>query len=120
MLMLVIEPDKKIYVYTQPIDMRKSINGLVIILLEEFDQNPQTGDCYLFVNRGRNRIKCLKWDGNGFIILYKRLEKRRFNYSKHINGDKIVVSIKQLQALLMGLDFYLLGEYGEKKYEAFF
>lgn len=118
--MLVIEPEQKIYVYTQPIDMRKSINGLVIILLETFEQNPQTGDCYLFINRSHNKIKCLMWDKNGFVLYYKRLEKGRFNYSQHIVDDKIIVSTQQLRALLMGLDFYLFGQYSEEKYEDFF
>lgn len=100
--------------------MRKSINGLVIVLLEVFEQNPQSGDCYLFVNRGRNKIKCLKWDKNGFVLYYKRLEKGRFNYSQHLKEGEIVVSEKQLKALLMGLDFYLIGEYSEEKYQDFF
>ena len=118
--MLVIGHDQKIFVYTQPVDMRKSVNGLVIILLEMFEKNPQSGDAYLFVNRQRNKIKCLKWDKNGFVIYYKRLEKGRFNYSKHLNGDEIIVTTKQLRALLMGLDFYLLGEYPEEESKDFF
>ena len=100
--------------------MRKSINGLIIILLECFNQNPQSGDLYLFTNRYRNKIKCLFWDNNGFALYYKRLEKGRFNYSKYLSGDKIIVSQEQLKALLMGLDFYLLGKYPVKEYEDFF
>lgn len=118
--MLTIEPGKKIYVYTQAVDMRKSINGLVVILLETFKQNPQSGDCYLFVNRKHNKIKCLKWDANGFILYYKRLETGQFNYSKYLSDEKTVVTEKQLKALLMGLDFYLLGQHPEDKYQDFF
>ena len=118
--MLFVPKDKKIYVYTEPFDMRKSINGIMIVLLERFEQNPQTGDFYVFVNRQRNRIKCLFWSGNGFSIYYKRLEKRRFNYSKYIKDDKIIVSKNQLKALLLGLDFYLLGEGNYDQYSDFF
>ena len=118
--MLVIPSNKQIYVYTEAVDMRKSINGLVIILLESFDQNPQTGDLYLFVNRNRNKIKCLFWDKNGFVLYYKRLEKGRFNYSKYLKDEKIVISEKQLHALLMGLDFYLLSTHSLETYEDFF
>ena len=118
--MLIIGPDQKIFVYTNPVDMRKSINGLVIILLEMFEKNPQSGDCYLFVNRPRNKIKCLMWDQNGFVLYYKRLEKGRFNYSQHLNGDEIIVTTQQLRALLMGLDFHLLGEYSDEKHQDFF
>jgi len=118
--MLTIPPDKKIYVYTEPVDMRKAINGLMVILLESFHQNPQTGDYYLFTNRCRNKIKCLFWDKNGFVLYYKRLEKGRFHYSQYLMDGEIVVSEKQLKALLMGLDFYLLGQYPAQEYQEFF
>jgi transposase len=100
--------------------MRKSINGIVVALLEVFIQNPQTGDYYLFVNRQRNKIKCLFWSGNGFSLYYRRLEKGRFNYSKDIHEDKISVTEKQLKALLLGLDFHLLGDHTNPGYEYFF
>ena len=90
--MLIVPEGKKVYVYTEPLDMRKSINGIIIVLLESFDQNPQTGDLYLFINRQRNKIKCLFWSGNGFSLYYRRMEKGRFNYSKHIDGNKIIVT----------------------------
>ena len=118
--MLVIPADKKIFVYTQPFDMRKSINGIVVALMEVFDQNPQTGDYYLFVNRQRNKIKCLFWSGNGFSLYYRRLEKGRFNYSKDIQEDKVLVTEKQLKGLLLGLDFHLLGDNLAPKYTDFF
>jgi len=118
--MIVVPKDKKVYVYTDPIDMRKSINGIIIILLENFDQNPQTGDFYLFVNRARNKIKCLFWSGNGFSLYYRRMEKGRFNYSKHLQEDKIIVSEQQMQALFLGLDFYFLTENSAENYSEFF
>jgi transposase len=118
--MLVINPTKKIYIYSQPVDMRKSINGLIIILLEEFDQNPQTGDIYVFSNKNRNKIKCLLWDKNGFVLYYKRLERGRFIYSKHLIQDKIIVSELQLKALFFGFDFCLIGGSTDHDYTEFF
>jgi transposase len=120
MRMLTITPDQNIYIYTEPVDMRKAINGLIIILQEVFEQNPQSGDLYIFVNRQRNKVKCLYWDTNGFVLFYKRLEKGRFNYSKYLQGEKVVINEKQLQALLMGLDFYKLGTYPAVQYQNFF
>ncbi len=118
--MLAIPENKKVYVYTDPLDMRKSINGIIVVLLEHFDQSPQTGDFFLFVNRQRNKIKCLFWSGNGFSLYYRRLERGRFNYSKHIKGDRIMVTEKQLKALFLGLDFYLMGGSIEPEYTDFF
>jgi transposase len=118
--MLTIPAGKQIYVYTEPLDMRKSVNGIILALLEVFDQNPQTGDYYLFVNRQRNKIKCLFWSGNGFSLYYRRLEKGRFNYSKDIVGNQLVISEKQLKALLLGLDFHLLGDCLLPEYTDFF
>jgi len=51
---------------------------------------------------------------------YKRLEKGRFNYSKHLRGNKITISSAQLQALLMGLDFHLLSQHSVDQYQEFF
>ena len=119
-VMLTIAEGKQIYVYTEPFDMRKSINGIIVTLLEDFDQNPQTGDYYLFVNRGRNKIKCLFWSGNGFSLYYRRLEKGHFNYSKDIGQNRILVSEKQLRALFLGLDFYLLEHISVPEYQNFF
>lgn len=118
--MLRLSPEQKIHVYLGPVDMRRSINGLNLLLAESLQQNPQSGDLYLFVNRARDKVKCLLWDGNGFVLIYKRLEKGRFNYSKHLHGDKIIITHAQLRALLMGLDFYLLTQHPQEQYQEFF
>jgi transposase len=117
---LSIPAESQIYIYTANTDMRKSINGLVMILVDTFQQNPLQGDLFVFTNRQRNKIKLLFWDKNGFVIYYKRLEKGRFNYSKYIQGDKIIINASQLNALLMGLDFYLLGNYPADHYQDFY
>jgi hypothetical protein len=119
-IMLNLSPDVKVYVYNACVDMRKSIDGLVALLVNVFEQNPQQGDLFVFSNRHHNKIKVLFWDKNGFVIYYKRLEKGRFQYSRHIQDDKIVVTTTQFKALLMGLDFYLLGHYPAEYYQDFF
>lgn len=118
--MLSISDHVSVYVYTEHVDMRKSINGLVVILVDTFEQNPQTGDVFVFTNRQRNKIKILYWDKNGFVIHYKRLERGRFCYSSLITDEKIVISASQLSALLMGFDFYLLSEHRTQKFQDFF
>lgn len=118
--MLTLSPKQKIYVYLSSVDMRRSINGLSLFVSDTLEKNPQNGDLYLFCNRARDKVKCLFWDTNGFVLIYKRLEKGRFNYSKHLCGDEITITHSQLHALLMGLDFHLLGQHPEESYQEFF
>lgn len=118
--MLLPPNEMKIYVYTADIDMRKSINGLAMILADIYQANPQTGDLFIFSNRQRNKVKILFWDHNGFVLYYKRLERGRFCYSKLLHGDKLSINQQQLKALLMGLDFYLVGQYSPEMCKDFF
>ena len=118
--MLTIREDQQIYFYRHAIDMRKSINCIVHHLLETLDQNPQTGDIFIFLNKGRDKMKLLFWDRNGFVLYYKRMAKGKFKLSKEIVDEKLAINSKQLQALLMGLDFYQLGAYPLEVYEDFF
>lgn len=111
---------RQIYVYTQPVDMRKSINGLSVLLSSTFQKDSLSKDLFLFTNRARNKLKCLVWDNNGFVLYYKRLEKGRFNYSRLLTGEEVVITTQQLHALLIGLDFYLLGESSHQSYAEFF
>ena len=118
--MITLSEETQIYIYTSPVDMRKSINGLVLLLADFHQQNPQSGDYFIFTNKQHNKIKILFWDCNGFVLYYKRLEKGRFCYSKDIQGDKVIINPNQLRALLMGLDFYLLGQYKPESCKDFF
>jgi len=118
--MLTVSSEAKIYVYTEHVDMRRSIDGLVVLLADTYKQNPQTGDLYIFTNRSRNRIKLLFWDRNGFVLYYKKMERGRFCYSIHIRNQTILITATQLQALLMGLDFYLIGQYPHEICKDFF
>jgi transposase len=118
--MLSISDDTPIYIYTARVDFRKAVNGLVNLLIESFDKNPQQGGLFVFSNRQRNKLKILFWDKNGFVLYYKRLEKSRFQYSRYLQGDVVVVNPAQLKALLMGLDFYVLGDYPRESYSEFF
>lgn len=108
--MLALSSETKIHVYTERVDMRRSIDGLAALLSDEYNQNPQTGDLFIFTNKQRNKIKLLFWDRNGFVLYYKKMNRGRFCYSKYINGNQIVIDETQLRALLMGLDFYLIGQ----------
>ena len=118
--MLTIYQETKVYVYTDYIDMRLSINGLIVLLADTYNTNPQTGDLFIFTNKHRNKIKLLFYDKNGFVMYYKKLDRGKFYYSHYIKGKNILISKTQLKALLMGFDFYLLGQYPREICEDFF
>ncbi|MCP4552087.1 MAG: IS66 family insertion sequence element accessory protein TnpB [Bacteroidetes bacterium] len=60
--------------------MRKSINGLSILVSEQLELNPFSGHLFVFCNRKRNMVKILYWDQNGFCIWHKKLEKNTFRW----------------------------------------
>ena len=118
--MLKINEGATIFIYNQAVDMRKAINGLVAVIVECLESNPQSGDVYIFHNRSCDKAKLIYWDVNGFSLYYKRLDKGRFQFSKMSEGDKQSITEAQLRALLMGIDFTLLGKYPSESYGNFF
>lgn len=68
------------YLYAEPIDMRKSIDGLAALVEQELALSPYSDAVFVFCNRSRDKIKLLCWERNGFIVWYKRLEKQRFHW----------------------------------------
>jgi transposase len=71
---------KPVYLACGPTDMRKSINGLASIVEAGFKLNPFNDGVFVFCNRNRDRIKILEWDGDGFWLYFKRLEKGSFRW----------------------------------------
>lgn len=114
--MLKLRDEIKIYISTQPIDARKSIDGLCALIVESFDDNPQGGNLFIFINKSRDKVKIIWWDINGFILHYKRLEKGRFVLPKLGGINKLEISQTQLHGLLAGLDFTLMCHFPEINY----
>ncbi len=104
--MLRPEANVPVYLYTGIVDMRKSINGLAAIVEQELELNPMTETLFVFCNRGRDKIKMLYWERNGFVLWYKRLEKQRFKWLQQANRDPVVLTGYQLNLLLDGLDIF--------------
>jgi transposase len=95
----------KVYLATESIDMRKSIDGLAAIVQESFKLDPFSNNLFVFCNRNRNKIKILHWEHNGFWLHYRRLEKGLFQWPKD-NNTTIRLSNRELQWLLNGLSIY--------------
>jgi len=72
----------EVYLYRQAVDFRKSYRGLSAIIECELGHNPFTGTLYVFSNRQHNKIKCLFWEDNGFVLYYKALAEDRFKWPK--------------------------------------
>ena len=108
---------ERIWLLTQAVDFRKAVNGLCTIIAEELKSNPGEG-LYIFYNKARNRLKLLGWHGNGFVLLYKRLEKGKFTID--CSRDKLEISSQQLNWLLAGLDWQLLGNWNKADFKNYF
>ena len=72
----------RVYIATGVTDMRKSINGLSILVADQLELDPLSGHLFGFCNRKRDIVKILYWDRNGFCLWHKRLEKDRFQWPK--------------------------------------
>lgn len=97
--------DVRIFLCTTPTNMSYSFDGLMCRAQEIFDQDPQSGHLFLFLNRDRDRLKILFWDRDGFCIWYKRLERGTFQVLTTTNGaEAIELDYSQLVRLLGGLD----------------
>jgi transposase len=93
-----------IWLYSNPVDFRKQIDGLVILIADQLALNPTSGQLFLFRNRSSNKIKLLWWDRNGFWLCYKRLEEGRLIFPP-ILDQAIELTRDQLTWLLSGLDY---------------
>ena len=94
--------DIRVYVACGHTDMRKSIDGLSAIVSQKFQLDPFQNALFLFCGRRRDRMKALFWEGDGFLLLYKRLENGVFQWPK--TADEVrEITPQQYRWLLEGL-----------------
>lgn len=89
------------WICEHPVDMRKSIDALAILVEPLFNTNPLSGHLFVFLCRNRIRVKILYWDRTGFALWYKRLEGVRFAHPGEI--AKTGLNMAQLSAWLEGM-----------------
>lgn len=95
---------REYYLYSRTVDMRKGIDSLVGIVYNELDKSPLSGDLFIFINRKRRQIKMLHWQGDGFAVFYKRLEKGTYEFpSLTHHSSTILISAEQLIFILQGV-----------------
>jgi transposase len=76
--MLSLSPATRIFVALEPLDMRKGFNGLSAWVQTVLKEDPTSGHWFVFLNRRRNRLKILTYDGSGLWLCNKRLEGGTF------------------------------------------
>lgn len=92
-----------VYLARGSTDLRKSIDGLAILVKEEFDLDPFSPNLFVFCNRQRDKLKILYWDQNGFWLYYRRLERGKFHWPSEEHSVPLKITRRQLRWLLDGL-----------------
>ena len=93
---------KRVFLACGQTDMRKSINGLSMIVEASFNLDPFDGALFVFCNRNRDRVKILEWDVDGFGLYFKRLEKGHFRWPTPGNDATMALTGEELSYLLGG------------------
>jgi transposase len=94
---------KNVYIACGYTDMRKSIDGLAALVKEKFDMDPFAETLYMFCGRRCDRIKVLLWEGDGFVLLYKRLENGKFQWPRS-EEELRPITWQQFRWLMEGLN----------------
>ncbi len=104
--MLSVTANMRIFFAAGATDMRKGFDGLCGMVSSILQQEPTCGHLFLFINRRRDKLKILYWDGDGLAIWYKRLEKGTFQMPA-VENDQTSVEIRsdELTMLLRGIDY---------------
>lgn len=97
---------ENIYIACGYTDMRKSIDGLAGIVQQQFQLDPFSNSLFLFYGRNRNKIKALLWEGDGFVLLYKRLENGSFKWPRD-EAEVKPITRQQFRWLTEGLQIEL-------------
>ena len=91
---------KPVYLYCGHTDMRKSINGLMLLVKSGFEMDPCSSAIFVFCNRARDRIKILEWDTDGFWLYFKRLERGHFRWPKVGTDNTMALTGEELAVLI--------------------
>ena len=115
-MQIVLSSNCRYFMHSGKVDMRKGVDGLSGVVQQDFNQTALSGDVFIFLNQHRNRIKLLHWQGDGFAIYYKRLERGTFEIPQADVANKaITLSHQQLQFILDGIVLSCIRK--RKRYE---
>lgn len=103
----------RVYICREPVDMRKSYDGLSGCVEQLLSADPLSGHLFVFFNRRATMVKILVWDRTGFCIYSKRLEQGRFAYLNEDDGD-VQTDFARLLLILEGID--LAGAHHRRRF----
>lgn len=102
--MLAFPAGFRVFLATEPVDMRKQFNGLWSEAVNRLREDPMQGAVFAFTNKHRNRLKLLYWDGSGVVVVAKRLESGRFSWMVRPGENKVQLSADALTMIMAGID----------------
>jgi transposase len=103
--MLTLPSSVRVYLASQPVDLRRGHDGLVAIVRATWRLNPYDGHLFVFLGKRLDRVKILAWDRNGFVLYYKRLSQGRFRLPEIPAGAaRVELDATTLTMLLDGID----------------
>src|SRR5690606_31791533 len=102
--MLSLSPSIRYFLYRHPADMRKGFDGLSGLVRDELRQDPLSGDVFIFLNRRSNQVKLLLWEGDGFSLYCKRLERGTYEIPMQKENSKyLTLRSDELMLILQGI-----------------
>ena len=115
-----MRPTKEVavYLHRKPVDFRKQINGLSIIVQDNMLCDPYSEALFVFINQARNRIRILYWEKNGFCLWLKRLEQDKFAWPRSLTDDIVSLRGEELGWLLDGFDIWRQPPHQRRTYHA--
>lgn len=104
--MLSVSTGVKIFLYSQPADLRRGYDGLAALVQDAMGEDPLSGALFMFTNQRANRIKLLYWDRDGYAIWMKRLERGSFEIPRTDSSDatRMKITASQLTLILEGIE----------------
>lgn len=107
----------RVYLAAGATDLRKSIDGLALLVAEVLEGDPLSAHLFCFCNRARDKVKILHWAGNGFWLYYKRLEQGRFRWPATTPREAAAMelTVRELRWLLDGLEIERVAEVAHRR-----
>lgn len=104
--MILVPRAVRVYFGTQPVNLRKSFDGLANEVRHALGYDPLDGHLFVFLNRRRNQVKLIMWTRGGFTIVHKRLEQGTFTFPAQIaaGAASVTIDVHELAMLLEGID----------------